>query len=138
MRTALVIIIALTTQFACAQAKLEVVVSKVKSADGNIRVGIFKDEGSFLTKAAWGKVVKAEPGKVTVVFESLPAGTYGISAIHDENSNNELDKGMFGIPKEGYGFGNDAMGTFGPPSFEKASITIGTEPKIISIAMKYH
>jgi uncharacterized protein (DUF2141 family) len=44
---------------------------------------------------------------------------------------------MFGIPKEGYGFGNDATGTFGPPAFEKALITVGKESKITSIAMKY-
>jgi uncharacterized protein (DUF2141 family) len=137
MKTAIVVVLAMIAQISYAQVSLEVVVQKVKDGKGNVRVGIFKDEKTFLKDAAWGKVVKAETGEVRVVFTNLPAGTYGISVIHDENENGDLDSGTFGIPKEGFGFGNDAMGMFGPPSFEKASINIGTEPRIISVAMKY-
>jgi uncharacterized protein (DUF2141 family) len=120
-----------------AQARLEVVVTNVQEAKGTVRVGIFSDSKSFLKEATFGKVVKATKGEVRVVFENIPPGTYGVSVIHDENENGELDSGLFGIPKEGFGFANDAMGTFGPPGFEKASINIGMDPKIISIGMKY-
>jgi uncharacterized protein (DUF2141 family) len=137
MKTILITIMALVAHLADAQTTLEVVVKKIKDSKGNVRVGIFKDEKAFLKDAAWGKVVKAQSGEVKVIFEGLPAGTYGVSVIHDENENGELDSGTFGIPKEGFGFGNDAMGMFGPPSFEKASINITAEPKIISIALKY-
>jgi uncharacterized protein (DUF2141 family) len=57
--------------------------------------------------------------------------------IHDENDNGKLDSGTFGIPREGFGFGNDAMGTFGPPSFKKASITVEQGKISISISMRY-
>ncbi len=119
-----------------AQSQLEVVVKGIKNDKGNVRVGIFKDKESFLKKADYGKVVKASQGEAKVVFE-LPAGVYAISVIHDENGNDELDSGMFGIPKEGFGFGNDAMGTFGPPGFEKASITVEPQKMSISIALRY-
>jgi uncharacterized protein (DUF2141 family) len=138
MKAAIVMmVLGMVGQLAVAQGRLEVVVKNVKGAKGNVRVGVFKDEKTFLKEATIGKVVKAAAGEVTVAFENVPAGTYAVSVIHDENENGELDSGMFGIPKEGFGFANDAMGTFGPPGFEKASIKIGEEPKIISIGMKY-
>ena len=36
-------------------------------------------------------------------FEDIPAGTYAIAAIHDENRNGKLDMNWLGVPKEGYG-----------------------------------
>lgn len=137
MKALIVLVMCAGAHLSIAQNRLEVVVKNVKEAKGNVRVGIFKDEKTFLKEAVIGKVVKATTGEVTVVFDNVPAGTYAVSVIHDENENGELDSGMFGIPKEGFGFGNDAMGTFGPPSFQKASIIIGEEPKIISIGLKY-
>ena len=54
---------------------------------------------------------------------------------HDENENGELDKNIMGIPTEGFAFGNNSMGTFGPPPFEKAKITLGsnTEKQVINL-----
>lgn len=119
-----------------AQSQLEVVVKGIKNTKGNIRVGIFKDEKSFLKEARFGKVVKAQKDEIKVVFE-LPTGKYAVSVIHDENENDELDSGLFGIPKEGFGFANDAMGTLGPPSFEKASIIITPQKLVVTITMRY-
>ena len=31
-----------------------------------------------------------------------------------------------GIPKEGYGFSNNAAGLFGPPSFDKATVQLAS------------
>lgn len=119
------------------RAQLEIVVKEVKSDKGNVRVGIFKDKGTFLKKAAYGRVVKAAKGEVTVIFDDLPQGRYAISVIHDENENGELDSNIIGIPKEGFGFGNNAMGTFGPPGFEKASITVEPGKNLISVSLRY-
>jgi uncharacterized protein (DUF2141 family) len=107
-----------------AQAKLEVTVKNIKESKGTIRVGLFTSEKDFLKTAALGKVVKATGKELTVVFENLKPGDYAVSVIHDENENGELDSNAMGIPKEGFAFGNNAMGMFGPPSFEKAKITM--------------
>ncbi len=58
----------------------------------------------------FGKIVKVNGPEVTVVFENLAPGEYGISVVHDENENGDLDKNFVGIPKEGFAFGNNAMG----------------------------
>ena len=54
------------------------------------------------------------------VFEKLPHGEYAISVYHDANSNGELDSNLLRIPKEAYGFSNDARGAFGPPDYDQA------------------
>ena len=56
--------------------------------------------------------------------------------MHDTNDNKELDSNLFGMPKEGFGFSNDAMGMFGPPDFKKASFEHDGEKEVV-IYLKY-
>lgn len=120
-----------------AQGSIEVTIKNIKEAKGSIRVGLFDKEETFLEKPIEGKVVKATNGEVTVVFEGLAAGNYAISIIHDENDNGELDSNMMGIPKEGFAFGNNAMGMFGPPDFDKAKIAVNGQRVRQEITLKY-
>jgi len=107
-----------------AQHKLVVKVKNIKQSEGTVRVALFNSADSFLDKAYHTQSVKASGTEVTVEFTDLPAGDYAISAFHDANDNGQLDKNFMGIPKEGFGFGNNAMGAFGPPSFDKAKVDL--------------
>ena len=73
-----------------------------------------------------GVIEEVGTGTATYTFE-LPNGTYAIGIFVDANYNNEMDKNFFGIPKEQYGFSNDAKGSFGPPSFKDASFTVSSD-----------
>ena len=42
----------------------------------------------------------------------------------DANENKKLDKNFIGIPKEQYGFSNNAMGAFSAPTFEQAKFIV--------------
>jgi len=64
--------------------------------------------------------VRPTSRRVTCSFAGRAPGTYAISVFHDENSNRELDTGMFGIPSEGWGTSRNAPGAMGPPSWEDA------------------
>lgn len=57
--------------------------------------------------------------RCTIIFNDLKSGPYAIRYFHDENENDELDTNILGIPKEGFGFSNDAMGRFGPKDFSE-------------------
>jgi uncharacterized protein (DUF2141 family) len=130
----------LTSASACtlAQGSLTVTVKNIKESKGNIRVGLFTSEEKFLKDAVEGKVVKATGTEVTVEFKNLKSGDYGLSVIHDENENGELDTNLIGMPKEGFAFGNNSMGTFGPPPFEKAKVSIKDKSNVTqSIDLKY-
>jgi len=118
-------------------ASLEVKVMNIKSDKGTIRVGLFVTEEDFLKKAVKGQIVKASTGGITVTFENLAPGEYAVSVIHDSNENGELDTNMFGIPKEGFAFGNNAMGTFGPPQFNEAKVMIGDQTVRQEIKLRY-
>ena len=61
----------------------------------------------------------------------LEAGTYSIGFFIDKNDNEKLDTNFLGVPKEQFGFSNDAMGRFGPPSFEAASFNLDEETILI-------
>ena len=137
MNTLLVSLFVLATSSVLAQNRIEVTVKNIKQQQGSIRIGLFNNEENFLKKAIEGKVVKANAAEVKVVFENLKAGDYAVSVIHDENDNGELDKNTFGIPKEGFAFGNNAMGMFGPPSFEKAKVSVGPSVAKQVIELKY-
>ena len=70
-----------------------------------------------------GVIEEVSTGTATYTFE-LPSGTYAIGIFIDANYNNKMDRNVFGVPKEQYGFSNDAKGSFGKPSFKDASFTV--------------
>jgi uncharacterized protein (DUF2141 family) len=137
MKNIIAVITCMVLGAAQAQSRLEVTVINVKDTTGTIRVGIFKDEDTFLKDAFVGKVIKAAKGDLTVVFENVPDGIYALSVIHDENKNGKIDSNMIGIPKEGFAFSNDAMGMFGPPSFEKSGFALKKEARKMKVTMRY-
>lgn len=118
------------------QNTLVVVVKNVKEAKGRIAIALFNSEKDFTTKAMQGKTTVAKAGEVQITFENITSGDYAISVMHDANENDELDSNAIGIPKEGFGFSNDAMGMFGPPSFEKAKFNLSGDIKV-TITLKY-
>ena len=120
------------------QSTIEVTVQNIKETKGTIRVGLFASSDNFLKEAIDGKVINASAKDVTVKFENLKSGVYAVSVIHDENGNGELDTNMMGIPSEGFAFGNNAMGMFGPPSFDDAKVVVKQNDRIQQlIKLKY-
>ena len=75
-----------------------------------------------------GTVEKIGKGTYKGSFEILP-GTYAIGVYIDENDNEKLDTNFLGMPKEQYGFSNNAR-AFGIPKFEAASFIIDTYKKV--------
>ncbi len=94
---------------------------------GSLSVGLFDaaSAASFpKTPSAGQRVAMAASGAATVVFRDLPPGRYAVSAFLDQNGNQQLDRGLFGIPKEPYGFSRDARGAGGPPEFRDAAFEV--------------
>jgi uncharacterized protein (DUF2141 family) len=122
---------------AFSQSTVEVTITNIKEVKGAIRVALFTEDENFPdNKPIKGHVVKTTGKTMKVIFENVTDGMYAVSIIHDENENEKLDTGFMGIPKEGFGFSNDAMGTFGPPKFKEASFS-APATKSISVTLKY-
>jgi uncharacterized protein (DUF2141 family) len=114
-----------------------------------VPVGLEKDEGSVMIKLSDSEadfesedvpsrhaVVKVENKQAVGVFEDVPHGEYAVKIFHDENGNMKLDTNFVGMPKEKFGFSNDALGRFGPPSYEKARFRFEAEEATIEIKMR--
>jgi uncharacterized protein (DUF2141 family) len=131
----MLILISVATGYA--QADLQITVKGVRGVDGSVRVGLFNHKRDFLKKIADGRSMQLTADSATAIFRNLPPGDYGISVFHDRNNNGKMDTNRIGIPSEGFAFGNNAMGLFGPPSFDKAKITIKDAPQKQLLLLKY-
>lgn len=134
----LIVISACFTNGSFAQNQLTFKITGMEVAQGQILISIFNSENSFMKEALKSTVkkVSSTDQPVTIVFDNLPPGTYAMSTFHDENNNGELDSNFMGIPKEPYGFSNNARGSFGPPSFEDCKFEVNTNSVAQNIVLK--
>jgi uncharacterized protein (DUF2141 family) len=65
-----------------------------------------------------------EGDHATARFDHVPAGRYGVVVLHDENENKKLDRNIFDVPKEGFGFANNPRVFLAAPPIEKATIAV--------------
>ena len=66
----------------------------------------------------------------------MPQGNYAIAVYHDKNKNGKIDTNLLGIPKEDYGFSNDARGKFGPASWNDAVFKVSEPKHVAEITIK--
>jgi uncharacterized protein (DUF2141 family) len=118
-------------------ASLTVDVANVRNAHGRIRVDICPREKFLDDGCAWHATAPAHPGTVTVVIPDLPPGAWAAQAFHDENANDEIDRGLFGIPREGVGFSRDARIVLSPPKWADAVFSQGHEAQRIRFSLRY-
>lgn len=104
-------------------ADLTVTVTGASHQKGQIAVALFNASATFPGEPTVGQRGPAG-AQVELVFKNLVPGRYALSAYHDENDNKKLDRGLFGIPKERYGFSHDARGMAGPPEFRDAAFEV--------------
>jgi uncharacterized protein (DUF2141 family) len=117
---------------------LSITIRNVRDSKGNIGVALYRSGPEFM-KTIWkGRNTAAQKGEIHVVFDDIPAGTYAISVMHDSNGNGKLDTNFVGVPREGFGFSNDASGSFGPPSFDDAKFDYDGKEKKLTINLKYY
>jgi uncharacterized protein (DUF2141 family) len=132
------IISTLFTSSLLLSATINIEVSNIKNQKGSVVIGLYNIEKSFpiKTEEYQGLVLDTNATTLKGQFKNIPKGTYAIALFHDENSNEILDKNFLGIPKEGYGFSNNAKALFSAPSFDKAKFELN-ETTDIKIEMDY-
>jgi uncharacterized protein (DUF2141 family) len=101
---------------------VELTIKNIKTNNGTIRVGFFKDDASFDKEKAFKSVPATKEtlsNGVLTVKTQLEPGVYGASLLDDENNNGKMDYNFIGIPKEGFGFSNYYHAGFTKPKFQK-------------------
>jgi len=90
-------------------------------------IGVFNDEGTFPNSHFRGERINVTNGTMTIIFDHLPVGQYAISVFQDNNNNELLDTGIFGIPKEKYGFSNGGR----RPNFRESLFSFNGDMTIV-------
>lgn len=111
---------------------LTIEVSGMDTDTGRVFLALSDRAKSFLKKGEGTRGTNAtvKNGKAIIYFKGLKKGDYAASVFHDANDNNIMDTKLFGIPKEPYGFSNNAKGFMGPPSFEDAKFVLDDDKTI--------
>lgn len=118
--------------------KLKVIIKGCSNTGGTALIALYNRSQGFMKKEPLRKAAEViNSGQITVLFDSIGKGNYAVAVIHDKNANGILDKNDMGIPVEGYGFSNDARGTFGPPEYKDAKFWFPGQDKTIVINMVY-
>jgi uncharacterized protein (DUF2141 family) len=121
---------------------LSVEISGLRNNKGTLLVSLFRNGDGFPDDPAKAirktKLTMGESKIATTTFNNLPSGNYAVVVLHDENDNLRMDKNWVGLPKEGYGFSNNARGAFGPPGFRQASFSYtGAKDTTVTLRLRY-
>jgi len=139
------LVIANLTAWAFAQSSscpgIHVKVLNIRNSIGTVDCALFDSPDGFpidvLHSATNAMVIKIRNTEARCDFEGIPPGTYALAVIHDENMNGKLDTNWLGIPREGYGFSNDAKALLGAPSFSAAGFQYDGGTLDLTISLNY-
>ena len=107
--------------------QLKVKVEKLRNSNGNVVIKLL-DKEEQVVDSLGGKV---QNNAAEFIFKNIKPGIYTLLYYHDENENGDMDKNFIGMPKEGYGFSNNAEGRFGPPALEKRLFKIESDTAVV-------
>jgi uncharacterized protein (DUF2141 family) len=120
--------------------KLVVEVSGFRNDNGRLLLRLYAGAPGFPTDGSKAIRQASQPikgGRAVVELEGLPAGSYAIGCVHDENGNGSLDTNWLGIPKEGVCASNDARGRRGPPKWDDARFELTAAGATQQIHVRY-
>ena len=105
---------------------IQVEVSEFNNISGLLAIAVFDNSSSFESKNEpyRDSTLAVAHSEMTIVIENINPGNYAISVFHDEDSNNELNANIFGIPQEGFGFSNNPSIGFSAPTYDECEFTI--------------
>lgn len=122
------------------QCKVIVSVEGVRHNKGTVYVALQNNAEVFKRRDKYYMMIPINLDKnvTSCTFENIDPGTYAVSLFHDENNDGKPNFNFIGLPKEGFGFSNNAMGVMKEPSFKAASFTVTTDKTAIQkIKLRY-
>jgi len=120
---------------------LNIQIKNINKTQGKIFVAIFANETEFRVEKPSHEFkydTKEFSGNEYAVKIPFQSGCFGISILHDENSNGKMDYNILGIPREGFGFSDFFHKGIKKPHFDDFDFYIEkNENKFIVVVMKY-
>jgi uncharacterized protein (DUF2141 family) len=120
---------------------IHVKILNIRNSTGTVACALFKSRkgfpNEFLKFATNIMIIRIRKSRARCDIQDIPPGTYAMAAVHDENMNGKLDTNWMGIPKEGYGFSNNAKALLAAPSFSAASFRYDGRSINMTISLNY-
>jgi len=120
-------------------APLSITVKDLRNRKGVLIFGVFSQPDGFPNvekKSVYWEVREAGADDLTFTTH-LPPGNYAASVLHDENRSGEMDRGIGGLPLEGYGVTNNPKPKMRAATFKEATFTLPVEGSTLSISVQY-
>lgn len=121
------------------ETKQTVIISNLENVKGILYIGWYNQPTTFRIneKAIYReKIIVNSQKELSVVFKNIPVGKYAIAVFLDENDNYKLDKNLFGIPNEKYGFSNNVLPAMRPATFAESAFELNQQSTITNIKLK--
>ena len=119
---------------------LGVTFTGIRNPDGHIAIGLFGKAENWPYKPflelQFSKEQMNKNGTLTAEVKDLPAGTYAIALLDDENDNLEMDM-FLGIPNEGFGFSNNPPLQLSEPPFDDCCFNFDGISGQLGIDLRY-
>mgnify|MGYP006285773859 CR=1 FL=1 len=130
---------AFAQSFSCPGIHIKIL--NIRNSTGTIACALFESPAGFpreyLRHATSMMAIEIRDTQARCDFVGIPAGTYALAVIHDENRNGKLDTNWLGLPTEGYGFSSGAKVTLSAPSFSDASLRYDGGTLDLTIRLHY-
>ncbi|HUS86004.1 MAG TPA: DUF2141 domain-containing protein [Bacteroidales bacterium] len=91
---------------------LTVKIKDVRNHQGLVRIGFYYDRKEFTDNPSGSYAFRKDTlssNALVFTLKGIPAGTYAISVLDDEDEDNKMDYRMVIWPDEGFGFSNNPM-----------------------------
>ncbi len=120
---------------------IHVKILDIRNSAGAVACALFEAPVGFPTEflryATNIMMIKVRDTQARCDFLDIPPGTYALAVIHDENMDGKLATNWLGVPREGYGFSNDAKASMSAPSFKAASFSYDGQNLDMTIKLNY-
>jgi uncharacterized protein (DUF2141 family) len=122
-------------------ATLEITVPQVRNAKGGVGCQLFAGADGFPKdnrRALQAVMAPIAQGSARCQFQPVPAGTYAVAVVHDENGNQALDSNFLGVPTEGYGVSNNRTYALSEPRWDESRFDLAAgENRQLTIQLRY-
>jgi len=110
-----------------APTTLTITVSNIQAMSGSLQIGVYHSESGWVAgEAVNGAMVTVDDVNESVTIHGLEPGEYGLKMYHDVDGDGAMSTNLMGVPLEPFAFSNNAMGRFGPASWDDAMFTVST------------
>jgi uncharacterized protein (DUF2141 family) len=120
--------------------RIRVHVAGLRNDHGNLRCSLYAAAEDFPNNDDLMAITVPAPiadAAGTCEFTGVKPGTYAVVVFHDENADGIFNRNWLGMPKEGFGFSNDAPARWRPPKFDAASFPFNGGTIEIVVHIRY-